>query len=47
MYLQGTQIVNCEGDAELEEDVENGWTRITNDLPSDNAPFTDNPGLKF
>ena len=34
--LNGTQIVNCEGDAEMEEDVENGWHRITNDLPPNN-----------
>ena len=30
--LLGTQIVNCQGDAELEEDVENSWHRITNDF---------------
>ena len=40
------QIVNCHGDAEL-QDVENGWKRITHDFPPDNAPFTDTPGLNF
>ena len=45
--LLGTQIVNCQGDAELEEDVENGWHRITNDLPPDNPQFTDILGLNF
>ena len=45
--LNGTQIVNCEGDAEMEEDVENGWHRITNDLQPDNPQFTDIPGLNF
>ena len=45
--LPGTQIVNCEGDAELEEYVENGWHRITNDLPPNNPQFTDIPGLNL
>ena len=40
--LHGTQIINCEGDAEIKEDVENGWTRITNDVPPNNPQFTDN-----
>ena len=31
----------------MEEDVENGWHRITNDLPPDNPQFTDIPGLNF
>ena len=41
------QIVNCHGDAQLQEDVENGWKRIIHDFPPDNAPFTDTPGLNF
>ena len=45
--LHGSQIINCEGDEEVQEDVENGWTRITNDLPPNHPPFTDTPGLNL
>ena len=41
------QIVNCEGDTELQEDLENGWLRITHDVPPSNPQFTDTPGLNF
>ena len=45
--MQTTQIVNCEGDTELQEDLENGWLRITHDVPPSNPQFTDTPGLNF
>ena len=41
------QIVNCEGDTELQEDLDNGWHRITHDVPPNNPQFTDTPGLNF
>ena len=41
------QIVNCEGDTELQDDLENGWHRITHDVPPINPKFTDTPGLNF
>ena len=47
MHLQTTQIVNCQGDTELQEDLENGWLRITHDVPPSNPQFTDTPGLNF
>ena len=45
--LQTMQIVNCEGDTELQEDLDNGWHRITHDVPANNPQFTDTPGLNF
>ena len=47
IQLQTTQIVNCEGDTELQEDLDNGWHRITHDVPANNPQFTDTPGLNF
>ena len=47
IHLQTMQIVNFEGDTELQEDLENGWLRITHDVPSSNPKFTDTPGLNF
>ena len=45
--IELTQIENCEGDTELQEDIENGWHKITNDNPRDNPQFADTPGLNF
>ena len=47
IHLQTMQIVNCEGDTELQDDLENGWHRITHDVPPINPKFTDTPGLNF
>ena len=47
MHLQTMQIVNCQGDTQLQEDLENGWLRITHDVPPSNPQFTDTPGLNF
>ena len=47
IQLQTTQIVNCEGDTELQEDLDNGWHRITHDVPANNPQFTNTPGLNF
>ena len=47
IQLQTTQIVNCEGDTELQEDLDNGWHRITHDVPANNPQFMDTPGLNF
>ena len=47
IQLQTMQIVNCEGDTELEEDLDNGWHRITHDVPANNPQFTDTLGLNF
>ena len=47
IQLQTTQIVNCEGDTELQEDLDNGWHRITHDVPANNPQFTDTPELNF
>ena len=47
IQLQTMQIVNCEGDTELQEDLDNGWHRITHDVPANNPQFTDTPGLNF
>ena len=41
------QIVNCEGDTESQDDLENGWHRITHDVPPINPKFMDTPGLNF
>ena len=46
-HLQTMQIVNCHGDTELQDNVENGWHRITHDVPPDNPQFMDTPGLNF
>ena len=45
--IESTQIENCEGDTELEEDIENGWHKVTNDTPRNNPKFMDTPGLNF
>ena len=45
--IESTQIENCEGDTELEEDIENGWHKVTNDTPRNNPEFMDTPGLNF
>ena len=47
IQLQTMQIVNCECDTELQEDLDNGWHRITHDVPANNPQFTDTPGLNF
>ena len=47
IHLPTTQIVNCQGDTELQEDVQNGWHRITHDVPPNNPQFMDTPGLNF
>ena len=47
MHLQTMQIVNCQGDTQLQEDLENGWLRITHDVPPNNPQFTHTPGLNF
>ena len=47
IHLPTMQIVNCQGDNELQEDVQNGWHRITHDVPPNNPQFTDTPGLNF
>ena len=47
MHLQTMQTVNCQGDTELQEDLENGWLRITHDVPPSNPQFMDTPGLNF
>ena len=47
MHLQTIEIVNCQGDIELQEDLENGWLRITHDVPPSNPQFTDTPGLNI
>ena len=47
IQLQTTQIVNCEGDTELQEDLDNGWHIITYDVPANNPQFMDTPGLNF
>ena len=47
MHLQTMQIVNCQGDTQLQEDLENGWLRITHDVPPSNPQFTDTPELNF
>ena len=47
IQFQTTQIVNCEGDTELQEDLDNSWHRITHDVPANNQQFTDTPGLNF
>ena len=47
IQFQTMQIVNCEGDTELQEDLDNGWHRITHDVPPNNPQFTDTPGLNF
>ena len=41
------QIVNCQGDTELQDNLENGWHRISRDVPPNNPQFTDTPGLNF
>ena len=46
IQLHTTQIVNCEGDTEL-QDLENGWHRITHDVAANNPQFTDTLGLNF
>ena len=45
--IEGTQIQNCQGDTELQEDSENGWQKITNDNPPHNHQFANTPGLNF
>ena len=47
IQLQTMQIVNCKGDTELQEDLDNGWHRITHDVPANNPQFTDTLGLNF
>ena len=47
IQLQTTQIVNCEGDTELQEDLDNGLHRITHHVLANNPQFTDIPGLNF
>ena len=47
IQLQTMQIVNSEGDTELQEDLDNGWHRFTNDVPANNPQFTDTLGLNF
>ena len=47
IQLQTMQIVNCKGDTELQEDLDNSWHRITHDVPANNPQFTDTPGLNF
>ena len=47
IQLQTMQIVNCEGDTELWDNLDNGWHRITHDVPANNPQFTDTPGLNF
>ena len=34
--LEGTQIPNCQGDTELQEDIENCWHKTTNNNPPHN-----------
>ena len=31
-HLPTTQVLNCHGDTEIQEDIENGWHRITHDV---------------
>ena len=45
--MQTTQIVNCQGDTELQENLDNGWHRIIHDVPPNNPQFTDTLGLNF
>ena len=47
IQFQTTQIVNGEGDTELQEDLDNRWHRITHDVPPNNPQFTDTLGLYF
>ena len=42
-HLQTIQIVNFHGDTELQDDIENGWQRITHDVPPDNPQFMETP----
>ena len=46
-HLSTMQIVNCQGDTELQDNVENAWHRITHVVPPNNPQFTDTPGLNF
>ena len=41
------QIVNCQGDTELQDDLEYGWHRTTNNVPHINPKFMDTLGLNF
>ena len=45
--MQTTQIVNCQGDTELQEDLDNGWHRITHDVSPNNPQFMGTLRLNF
>ena len=47
IQLQTMQIVNCEGDIKLQEDLDNGSHRITHDVPANNPQFMDTLELNF
>ena len=45
--IEPTNIQSCLNDTELQEDIQNGWHKISHDNPRHNPPFSDTPGLNF